>query len=133
VDGIPNFTEKSITTNVIAGNKSTIILGGLVNRNNSKDIKKIPLLGDIPILGFLFTSKAFKEGKSELVFFITPEIVDPKLNNQKETFINKTKFVKTIDNKFEEKVKEIKKEKEVSTKLSQEELHQKRVREILGN
>ncbi len=69
VDGIPSFTEKSIKTNVIVGNGSTIVLGGLIS-SSSQDVDKIPLLGDIPILGALFTSKAFREGKSELVFFI---------------------------------------------------------------
>jgi pilus assembly protein CpaC len=102
VDGIPNFTEKSIKTNVVAANNSTIVLGGLINTQNSKDIDKIPLLGDIPIIGFLFTSRAFREGKSELVFFITPEIVDPKNNNEEELFNEKTAFIKDLDLKFEE-------------------------------
>ena len=83
VDGIPSFFDKSINTTVIVGNQSTIVLGGLIKNSNSKDIDKIPLLGDIPILGFLFKSKAFREGKSELVFFITPEIVDPEVNDQR--------------------------------------------------
>ncbi len=109
VDGIPNFTEKSIRTNVVAANNSTIVLGGLINTQNSKDIDKIPLLGDIPILGFLFTSKAFREGKSELVFFITPEIVDPKSNNEKEFFNEKTQFLGELDLKYDEN--ENKKEK----------------------
>jgi pilus assembly protein CpaC len=142
VDGIPSFTEKSIKTNVIVGNKSTIVLGGLINRNNSKDIDKIPLLGDIPILGFLFTSKAFKEGKSELVFFITPEIVDPKINTQEFLLKNKTNFVKEVDKKFDSQKQEEKKEKKVSSevekvkkevKTSQEKTHEERMKEMLGN
>lgn len=107
VDGIPNIVEKSITTNVVVGNKSTIILGGLINRENAKDLQKIPLLGDIPVLGFLFTSQSFKEGKSELVFFITPEIVDPKTNSQTDVFAKKTDFVEKVDKKFEKQNKEI--------------------------
>jgi pilus assembly protein CpaC len=115
VDGIPNFTEKSIKTNVVAANNSTIILGGLINTQNSKDIDKIPLLGDIPILGFLFTSQAFREGKSELVFFITPEIVDPKSNNEKAFLNQKTQFLNDLDVNSEEKVKE-KKEDSIDSK-----------------
>lgn len=103
VDDIPSFTEKEIVTNVLAKNGSTIVLGGLVSNENSYDVDKIPFLGDIPILGFVFTSKAFKEGKSELVFFITPEIVDPSNNNQntlyqdtKDKILNTSKYKKEV-------------------------------------
>lgn len=112
VDGIPSFTEKSIKTNVVVGNQSTIVLGGLISNSGSKDIEKIPLLGDIPILGMLFTSKSFKEGKSELVFFITPEIVDPHDNNQLDKFEQKTETTKTsFDEKKIENKQEITQEK----------------------
>lgn len=140
VDGIPSFTEKSIKTNVVVANQSTIILGGLISSSSSKDIDKIPLLGDIPILGMLFTSKAFKEGKSELVFFITPEIVDPKNNDQFERFDKKTSFTKELEinkNEFEEEIveenKELPEEKAVETNLDSRAEHEKRVKEILGN
>ena len=66
---MPAKKEKSIKTNVIVEDKSTIVLGGLISNTNSKDWEKIPLLGDVPIIGKLFQSKAFKEGKSELIFF----------------------------------------------------------------
>ncbi len=136
VDGIPNITEKSITTNVVVANKSTIILGGLVNREDATSVEKIPLLGDIPILGFLFTSKAFKEGKSELAFFITPEIVDPKLNSQEKLFTQKTEFKSKVDKTFEEKTNEEKTQKvkkQIENKQNDvKSLHQKRVNELLG-
>ncbi len=115
VDGIPSFTEKSIKTNVVVGNQSTIILGGLISSANSKDIDKIPLLGDIPILGKLFTSQSFKEGKSELVFFITPEIVSPENNTQLNFLESKVEFTKTLE--FDKKDNE----------------HEKRVKEVIGN
>ncbi len=69
VDNIPAITNKSVNTTVIIRDKATVVLGGLVNNNNSKALDKIPMLGDIPILGALFKSSTFKEGKSELVFF----------------------------------------------------------------
>ena len=97
VDNIPSFTEKSIKTNVVIANQATIILGGLISSSNSKDISKIPLLGDIPILGHLFTSRSFKEGKSELVFFITPEIVDATKNNQLNLLNRQTAFTNELE------------------------------------
>lgn len=107
VDDIPSFLENEVTTNVLAKTGSTIVLGGLVNNENSNDVEKIPALGDIPILGFLFTSKAFKEGRSELVFFLTPEIVDPALNDQTKGFaIKRKKMLDTSKYKDEEEESE---------------------------
>lgn len=76
---IPGFATQSIETNVIIKKNNTVILGGLTNEQNLKDDSKVPLLGDIPILGWLFRSKDYQEGKNELVFFITPEIVEASL------------------------------------------------------
>ncbi|XPV68190.1 MAG: hypothetical protein ACNI25_12865 [Halarcobacter sp.] len=120
VDGIPSFLEKKIKTNVLAQNGHTIVIGGLVNNENSNDISKIPLLGDIPILGFLFKSKSFKEGKSELVFFVTPEIVSPENNNQEELLkktskkiLDTSRYKKSLlfDNDEDKKSEKKKKEK----------------------
>lgn len=118
VDGIPSFKEKEIITNVLVKDQSTVVLGGLLNNNNANDIDKIPTLGDIPVLGKLFTSKAFKAGKSELVFFITPEVVDPKINNQVDSYMKKRKLMldttkyedkdEKDDPKMDEKKEEVK-------------------------
>lgn len=145
VDDIPSFTEKEIVTNVLAKNGATIVLGGLVSNENSYDVDKIPFLGDIPILGFVFTSKAFKEGKSELVFFITPEIVDPSNNNQntlyqdtKDKILNTSKYKKEVFINDEKDSTESVKEKKSATKintqkqLTPKERQQKRINEILG-
>jgi pilus assembly protein CpaC len=93
VEGIPSFTNQSINTYVIIKDKSTIVLGGLVNKNDAKNYWKIPLLGDIPILGTLFKSKDFQSGKSELVFFIIPQIVDPSKNINLERLIKINKII----------------------------------------
>ena len=139
VDGIPSFTEKSIKTNVIAGNNSTIVLGGLINTQNSKDIDKIPLLGDIPILGYLFTSQAFREGKSELVFFITPEIIDPRNNNQNNLLLEKQNSINNVNSEAVKRymnMGENNKSASTNTKIEENNSkteHEKRVKEILGN
>ncbi len=129
VDGIPSFSNQAINTYVIIQNKSTIVLGGMVNANDSKNYWKIPYLGDIPILGALFRSKSFNNGDSELVFFIIPEIVDPSQSND----INKLKEAKEKLTQLTNK--NIKKEKKVikkEKKLTNEELHQKRLKEIFN-
>lgn len=76
INGIPGKNDKSIKTKVVLKDQNTLILGGLINRNNMENFEKIPLLGDIPVLGKLFQSKSFLEGDSELIFFITPTIIN---------------------------------------------------------
>lgn len=69
------LTRKTKTEfNVKAG--ETIVLSGLLQRSTSTDIDKVPLLGDIPVLGALFRSKRFQNKETELVVFVTPTIVD---------------------------------------------------------
>lgn len=54
----------------------TIVLSGLIQRGTNTDIDKVPLLGDIPILGALFRSKRFQNKETELVVFVTPRVAD---------------------------------------------------------
>lgn len=158
VDNIPNFLEKKVTTNVLVRDKATIVLGGLINNENSNDVDKIPFLGDIPVLGFLFKSKSFREGKSELVFFITPEVIDPSINNQVDFFNEKkdkmldiekikaesAKEEAAIDKRRAEEKKNKNNQNEVNSvlnnmfeentasKKTDRELHEERINELLG-
>ncbi len=138
VDNIPAIKNRTIVTNVIIDDLSTIVLGGLINTSKSDIEEKIPLLGDIPFLGKLFTSSNKNDGNLELVFFITPEIVDPTTNNQSDLLTEKTNYVEDIkvistnskvQKTNEDKTNEDKIEK---VQLSKNELHEQRVREILG-
>jgi type II secretory pathway component GspD/PulD (secretin) len=54
---------------------TTVVLGGLIQTEEAKSDKKVPLLGDIPLLGKLFTGTYRFEEKKELVIFVTPRIV----------------------------------------------------------
>ena len=53
----------------------TIAIGGLIHTTEAKIVKKLPILGDIPIIGGLFRSEKFERGESELIILITPRIV----------------------------------------------------------
>ena len=72
---LPVFATRSAQTVVVTPNGKTVIIGGLMQDNKVETIRKVPLLGDIPILGTLFRHKEMKDTKTELLIFLTPFIV----------------------------------------------------------
>jgi pilus assembly protein CpaC len=74
---IPGFRTRRADTNVDVTPGSTLVIGGLIQRDLARIKRKIPFLGDIPVLGYLFRSKEFTEGKTDLVIMVTPEIYTP--------------------------------------------------------
>jgi general secretion pathway protein D len=73
--GLPTTTKREVTTTSIVKNGETVIIGGLVKDKTNKTVTKIPLLGDIPILGNLFKHTKEDKDKISLVIMITPYIV----------------------------------------------------------
>ena len=69
----PSFT--CLDGNVRVKDGDTLILGGLIQEQNTEDVKKMPILGDIPVIGFFFRSTNVKKTKQELVILITPHII----------------------------------------------------------
>lgn len=67
--------ERSAKSSVVVGDSDTVVLGGLIRDNLSQSVNKIPLLGDIPILGWLFSSRESMITKTNLLIFLTPRIV----------------------------------------------------------
>ena len=66
---------RSAETSVMVADSDTVVLGGLIRDKTTEVINKVPLLGDIPILGWLFKSRASTIEKSNLMIFITPRIM----------------------------------------------------------
>lgn len=73
--GLPTTTKREVSTTSIVKNGETVIIGGLVKDKTSKTVTKIPLLGDIPILGIPFRHTEEDKDKISLVIMITPYIV----------------------------------------------------------
>jgi general secretion pathway protein D len=71
----PTTTKRKVTTSAIVNHGQTIILGGLMKSSGGKTVTKVPLLGDIPIIGALFTSTQYSESKINVVIYLTPYIV----------------------------------------------------------
>ncbi len=86
----PTFSKRNVKTYVTVGNKQTIVIGGLVSTEKLQAVKKIPLLGDIPFLGFLFRRTTYTTKKTNLMVFLTPHILDKReeadrISNYKRT------------------------------------------------
>jgi general secretion pathway protein D len=76
VAGIATQTlKRSAETSVMVADADTVVIGGLVRDKSDETISKVPLLGDIPILGWLFKSRTASTTKSNLMIFITPKIM----------------------------------------------------------
>ena len=72
---VPAISTRRASTKVQVETGDTIVIAGLVKTENEKTAKKFPLLGDIPVLGYLFKSTTFSKKRSDITIFITPTFV----------------------------------------------------------
>lgn len=77
---LPIFRVRQLTTCCSVWDGQTIVLGGLISDNVTKQKDKVPVLGDLPLMGKLFTSESAQTQKKNLVIFVTPRIIDPAGN-----------------------------------------------------
>ena len=78
----PSVTKQEISTNVVVENGGTLMLGGVFSDVQSDAVERVPLLGDIPYMGWLFKQQTKTRVKSELLIFLTPRIVTEDLTLQ---------------------------------------------------
>ena len=78
--GIQAVSTTQIETQILADNGETIVIGGIFQESVTEEITKVPFLGDIPYLRTLFRQKSVSRDRSELLIFLTPKIISPKLN-----------------------------------------------------
>ncbi|HXF08640.1 MAG TPA: type IV pilus secretin PilQ [Candidatus Acidoferrales bacterium] len=76
---VPSIDKRELNTQVLVSNGETIVLGGVYEQETNNTVNKIPLLGDIPLLGALFRQSSKGNTKRELLIFITPKIVQQGL------------------------------------------------------
>ncbi len=99
----PTFNKRNVKTFINVENKQTIVIGGLVSTETLKAIRKIPLLGDIPLIGFLFRRTTYTTKKTNLMVFITPILLDDlqMVKSLTETKMNQQRIdVKKAENKI---------------------------------
>ena len=76
-DGIPTQTTTEVSTTMLVESGETVFIGGLIKHNTQQTREGVPILGDVPLLGRLFSNKAISSINTELVVLITPYIIDP--------------------------------------------------------
>jgi type IV pilus assembly protein PilQ len=72
---VPSIDTRDVQTTVLVNDGETVVLGGIYETENRDDVNKVPVLGDIPGLGFLFRNKTTLSNRAELLIFVTPRIL----------------------------------------------------------
>ncbi len=103
----PTTSKRSATTTVVVKDGQTMVIGGLIRDNVVASTSKVPFLGDIPLLGWLFKSKTTSIEKTNLMIFITPYIIKSEedansLTRQKNEFLEKYRKEYKIERKSSE-------------------------------
>jgi len=71
----PTTSKRSVKTQIITHDQSTIVIGGLIQERTTRSVKKVPVLGSLPILGYLFRDQSTIKQKTNLLVFLTPYII----------------------------------------------------------
>lgn len=78
--GVPSINTKKVNTEVLVENGGTVVIGGVFTQDISDSTQKVPLLGDVPVVGWLFKNNVKSDSKSELLIFITPKIMKDEMS-----------------------------------------------------
>lgn len=107
VQGAPGLLTRRANTEVNVRSGQTIVISGLLSSEASKDINKLPGIGRLPVVGRLFRSENVRNNVSELVIFITPEVIDPaavtlnrreqELNHSARSLSSKAQEIQYLD------------------------------------
>ncbi|MEM9490249.1 MAG: type IV pilus secretin family protein, partial [Myxococcota bacterium] len=74
--GDPSITRKEAKTTILVNDSETTVLGGIYTRNTGLNYSKVPLLGDLPVIGWLFSNRSENDERTEVLVFITPKITN---------------------------------------------------------
>ncbi len=77
---LPRLSNESVTTRVMIKNGQTVVIAGLIKDQKTDTKKKVPILGDIPVLGYAFKKTETTVAKTDLLIFLTPHIITPGLD-----------------------------------------------------
>jgi hypothetical protein len=92
LSGGPTTTNRKVDTTAIVKDNQTVVLGGLMSTTDTEVETKVPVLGDIPLLGALFRGKKTTSRKKNLLIFLTPHIVEDEADMQEIMRIKEAQF-----------------------------------------
>ncbi|MCG6117648.1 MAG: type IV pilus secretin PilQ [Aquimonas sp.] len=75
IDGVPQIAKREISTAVLVDDGQTVVIGGVYEFTSIEDLRKVPFLGDVPVLGNLFKNTRRESSKAELLIFVTPRVL----------------------------------------------------------
>lgn len=101
----PDLSRRQISTVVTVKDGNRIVLGGLINRKSSNTTTKVPLLGDIPLVGYLFKQEGMSEKVEELVIIIEPHIVKKENDTLSLSDLGYTRVDKAMTKAAKEEIK----------------------------
>lgn len=81
-NGIPSVNTNQIVTQVLVDNGETVVLGGVYEQTKTKSVSKVPVLGDLPVVGRAFRKDTNTVKKDELLIFVTPKIIDKRYTSR---------------------------------------------------
>jgi type IV pilus assembly protein PilQ len=76
----PSIDTKQVNTEVLVENGGTVSIGGIFTQEESREVTKVPLLGDVPVFGVLFKNEVNRNDRRELLIFVTPKILRDNLS-----------------------------------------------------
>lgn len=79
VNGVPPILTKNVVTDVLVENGGTVVIGGIYEEEDTTSVERVPLLGELPVVGPLFRNTQRVQNRTELLVFITPRIVTDSL------------------------------------------------------
>lgn len=91
----PTTTKRSTKTSVFVKDNQTVVIGGLMEEREEENVTKVPLLGDIPLLGWLFKNRSIEKKKTNLIVFLTPHIIKEAEQLSKLTDNKKADYART--------------------------------------
>jgi type IV pilus assembly protein PilQ len=80
-NGVPSINTKKVDTQVLVDNGGTVVIGGVYTQDDTDSTLGVPVLSDIPVLGWLFKNNTITKSKQELLVFITPKILKGNLGS----------------------------------------------------
>jgi general secretion pathway protein D len=95
----PTITKRSTKTSVVVKDNQTVVIGGLIQENEEETVTKMPFLGDLPVLGWLFKTNNVTKNKTNLIVFLNPHVIkEPE--RLAEITRDKQKEFATVNNQY---------------------------------